>query len=931
VTVNVKRRNLATRCIFLALSIVSALGHASTRADEGLGLATIAKWDFGSEEDVKADRWPDGWTRLKDFKHPGFIPAQIDRKTSLGLKSAEAEQIRRYLAKLYLGWQTQRSPWEIIPETIPAPIQKFVEHTLVDPYMRIDMDGGAAEIYSPKIPVDDNSLYGLQVDVFNDADDFEATGRLRFFDRSGAEIFQTETKSVRGGTAWRTVRSPGSYDAPRGVAAIQVALTVESRSLQATRGVIGFDRIRVMQMPKIRLSLDHPTHVYRPNERVAVKLFASGLLRKSTRVDLTLFDHEGGIVARNSKIVENTRMVSLGKQDLSQEGSRWEGTCEWNLDPLPPGYYEIVTSLERSNTVFVQNRDTFAVIAESPSPSLDPRFGWSFDERVLNWRVEHLIALVREGGTGFIKIPIWFDAEEPLEQERLSETIDRIQASGVRCVGVIDRPITKKPAISDTGSALENPSIWQPQLEPVFRSMCMRLIDFQVGRDQDTQYGSNPRYEQMLEWIKKILRRYGTEPTVTVARNPWLNPTPSKSVDRWQWCIEESISESEWSQASSDSNLRYPDWTCITPISAEKYAISTRTKDLAARMIASIRPWHGRVTTGWIRKPFSSEVGFLAPDGTPRELFVPYRILIDAMKKREYAGQLEMDGGSRNALLVSDADSCMILWSSTPTTEQLYLGDQIHATDVWGRNVDIDEIDTPFGREHRIQLDKWPVILRGVDSKLAMWRMGLVMDQQRLDSLIGLPQKLQVRFNNPFPFPVSGRIDLVAPNVFENETESSPFDVGPTSEVMIPIEVLLRPDATSQDTPVRVVVTLNTTPAKQFSLSRNLRIGNDEVEFETAYRISENDELWLDLDAINHTDQLASFDCQLFIPDRRNERIQIISVENRKTKTVVIPRASELLYKNLWLRCNQIGTRRTLNYRINIEPDSRHESSSIPE
>jgi hypothetical protein len=912
----------------VVLSIVTAMGPASTRAEDGMGLATIAKWDFGSQEDTKADRWPDGWTRRTDFKHPGFIPVQIDRKSSMGLKSVEAERIRRTLAKLYLGWQTQRSPWAIIPETIPPPIEKFVEHTLIDPYLRIDMDGSSAEVSSPKIAADDNSLYGLQIDTFSDSEDFEAKGRLRFFDRADKLIFEIETSPTRGGETWESRRTPGTYEAPDGIASIQVALTVDPVSPRATNAIIGFDRIRVIQMPRIRLALDRSTRLYRPNENINVKLFASGLLKSSTRVELMLYDHEGQVIARESKELINAHMVSNSSTDRGTEARRWIGTCEWDLSHLKSGYYEIVTSLERGNSVSVQNRENFAVIPPSSSTALDPRFGWSLDERVLDWRLDQLIALVREGGTGFIKLPIWFDAKDPSQEDRICHAIDRIQDAGIRCVGIVHRPLTQQPANSLATSALEDPIAWQPQLEPVFRSMCMRLFDFQVGSDQDTQYGSNPRYEGILSWIKQILQRYGSESTLTVARNPWLPVAQSKSIDRWQWSFDEPISESEWTQAIGETNSRLPDWTCITPASAEKYSLSTRTKDLAARMIASIRPWSGRATIGWIRKPFSSDAGFLAPDGSPREMFLPYRTLLEAVKKREYVGEISMEGATRNAMLVSGTDCCAILWSPGPVTEQFYLGDYVEAIDVWGRHVDIDRIETPFGPEHRLQLDKWPVIIRGIDSEIARWRMGLSMEQQRLDSLVGLPQQLQIRFSNPFPLSVSGRIDLVAPSIFANETESSPLYAAAGSEVTVPIDVLLRPDATSQETPVRVVVSLNTSPPKRFSLVRPLRIGNDDVEFEIAYRISETDELWLDLDAINHTDKPTSFDCQLFIPNRRNERIQIISVDSRKTKTVVLPRASELMHKTLWLRCSQVGTRRILNYRIDIEPESSDESTS---
>jgi hypothetical protein len=911
--------------------LIVAGGHQpSTRAQEHAGLATLAHWDFGSDEDAQADRWPDGWTRRKDYQHPGFIPVRIDSKSVLPIQNSDAERLRRSLAKLYLGWHTQRAPWEIIPETVPPPVEKFMEHTLADPYLRVDMDGSSAEIYSPKIPVDDDSLYGLQMAAMCSSSDYATRAELRFFDRTGAQIFQTETATADGDSVWRSFRTQGSYDAPDGVVSIQAALRIEPTTPKATQAVIGFDRIRIFQMPRIRLELDRPSRIYRPKESVDVRLFASGLRKGATRVELTLVDHEGNQVAHESKDLSHEPAILTSTGPGSQVARRWEGKCDWKLRDLAPGYYEIVTQLKRANTVFFQHRECFAVLPDAADPSLDSRFGWSFDERIWDWRLDPFIALVREGGTGFIKVPIWFDASDPLEQERISDAIDRIQSKGIRCVGIIHRPIGRKGSSPNTTSALEDPNVWQPQLEPVFRAMCMRLVDFQVGRDQDTQFGSNPRYDDMLTWIKKILRRYGTEPTMTVARNPWLNPYRNADIDRWQWSINDAISESEWAQAMVNPKTRLPDWTCVTPASALKYSLSTRTQDLAARMIASIRPWNGQSSTGWIRNPFDPDVGFLSPDGSPREMFVPYRTLVEAIKKREYAGEMVMDGGSRNALLMSENESRLVVWSSVPITEQLYLGDQVDAIDVWGRPVAIDRIDTPFGPEDRIPIGKWPIIVRGVDPKIAMWRMGLAMDQQRLDSLVGLPQRLQLRFNNPFSFSITGRIDLVAPNVFANETESSPFDAGASSEASVPIDVLLRPDATSQDSPVRVVVNLNTSPPKRFSVMRNLRIGNDDVEFETAYRISDSDELWLDLEAINHTDVPASFDCQLFVPDRRNERIQIASVESRKTRTVVLPRASELMYKTLWLRCVQIGTRRILNYRIIIEPESALPGIEVP-
>jgi hypothetical protein len=295
--------------------------------------------------------------------------------------------------------------------------------------------------------------------------------------------------------------------------------------------------------------------------------------------------------------------------------------------------------------------------------------------------------------------------------------------------------------------------------------------------------------------------------------------------------------------------------------------------------------------------------------------------MIDALLRKSYVGKLDLKSGSENALLSDEQNSCLVVWSSKPTQEQLFLGTNASACDIWGRPVPIQTIQTPFGPEHRFPIDAWPVIIKGVDTQVALWRMGLNLDAKRIDSLVGLSQEVQVIFKNPFSYPASGRIELVAPDVLANEVESAIFEVGPKSTGTIPVNVLLRSDISALDTPVHIIAYMNGVPSVQFAVEKTLRIGNDEVDIETRYRISDADELWIDIDVINYIDTPISFDCMLLIPDRRRERVIIPRVVDRTTKTLVLPKASELLNQTLWLRCEQIGTRRVLNYRIKIEPE----------
>jgi hypothetical protein len=912
-----------------ALACILAVAcPASTRGDETAGLTTIAKWDFGNGEDLQSDGWPDGWSRRKDAKHPGFIPIGIQKKSAEGVPLQDAEQFRRWVSQIVLGWRHGRAPWTIIPEAIPPQVDRFVEKSLLDPYLAFDMDGSAAEVLSPMIPVHEDSLYGLQLDIRSNSPEYQARAQLRFLDVAGNRVFTTETYTINPDDTWKTVRTQGALSPRVGFAFVQVALMVQAESSRVRRGSIGFDRIRVVEMPRIDLQLGRTSRIYRPGETIDVHLLASGLKQDSVRVALSLLDHNGETLECESKELSRISPSPLTGGYVSAQKSRWQGNCEWQLPHLGPGYYELVVQMKRVNAVVFERREHLAVMPELQGSRSDPRLGWTLDESVYSWQLDELLALVREGAAGQVKLPIWFDADNILEKQRVCETIDRLQSAGIHCVGVVHRPLARnrsEPSAQSSAlgsSSLEDPDNWRPGLEPVFREMCIRLVDFQIGFDKDTQYSTNPRFATSISLIKNILKRYGSEPSLSIARNLMLAAPSNPDIDRWQWSSEPQWAESEWPANTWEPGMRYPDWTSIQPLPAGSYSLATRVQDLTSRILASIRLSNTRSSTAWISDPFSDETGFLTRQGAPREMFLPYRTLADTIRGKEVVGELDLVSGSRNALVSSDDASSLIVWSAKPVVEQLYLGESVEAIDLWGRPVSVDRIETPFGPEHRFRIDKWPVVLKGVDAKAARWRMGLSLEAHRLDSLVGQSQEVRVTFHNPFPFSVAGKIELISPQALANGSESSLFDAEPNSNSIIPINVMLRPDATAQDTEVRILATINGSPPTRISVVKTLRIGNDDVEFESSYQISDADELWLDIDAINHIDVPVSFDCQLFVPGRRNERVQISNVVDRKTRTIVLPSASELKDQTLWLRCQQIGTRRILNYRIRIEPES---------
>ena len=70
----------------------------------------------------------------------------------------------------------------------------------------------------------------------------------------------------------------------------------------------------------------------------------------------------------------------------------------------------------------------------------------------------------------------------------------------------------------------------------------------------------------------------------------------------------------------------------------------------------------------------------------------------------------------------------------------------------------------------------------------------------------------------------------------------------------------------------------------------------------------------------NLSDRPLSFQCVLFAPGRRRETRQILNLgRERTTLTFVLPDGEQLVGKKLFLRAEEIGGSRVLNYTLLAE------------
>ena len=470
---------------------------------------------------------------------------------------------------------------------------------------------------------------------------------------------------------------------------------------------------------------------------------------------------------------------------------------------------------------------------------------------------------------------------------------------------------------------MEDSVMVQSFLEPVLRQMCVRIVDFQIGWDHETDFVGNPRFSSSLESIKRLTRRYGQEAQLLASHSPGVATPQATGIDRWQIYSGEELTSDEMQsliqrREATEHGAKTP-WMSITPLNPAKYSLPVRVQDMVARMLSTATEMGGLGTTSWISDPTSDEVGMIAAEGGPREMFVPFRSIAGVLAGSRNLGKLPISAIPHNYLVTSGDRASIIAWSSAATKAQLYLGDNAKARDVWGRDVEIETLQTDHGPEQRFFVDKWPIIIDGVDLNVARWRTGIKLAETRLDPLVGQTQVLRVKFANPLGVPAIGRIQVDAPSIFADSTSVS-FEIDANAEGVIEIPVQVRPDANTSSTAILLQFMITGDNPILFAVEEEIQIGSGDVEFEAQYQIDDQNRLWINIEAINHTAIPLSFDCMLHIPGRPYERCQIAGLRDRESRSIVLNDATSLIGERLWLRCMQIGSQRILNYRIEIKP-----------
>jgi hypothetical protein len=921
----------------LILSLVAIAGDGRALPDDSLPHAVqVFRCDFEQASDRNYDGWPDGWTRRRGREFPAFLKIGI------------------------------------LPELTK-------ENPAAERYLQMDLSGGSAGVVTPPYSLGARGSFLLEANVrTKNLKHDQAFLTLTFFDKQGLPLESYESNRVTDAAVWQTLRVgpilPKSDTATHARVTLLVAPRGEKEDLS---GTVHWTALRMQRLPRIALRASGEVQVYDSLTAPEVTCEVSGLVGARPELRFELLDAADQIIAAELLPLQLDEKLRRAAAKAAREDDKHEtaagpqagltGSARWK-PPIPDfGFYRVRVLMQQSmeahdedrpsavtDETILQRSLTLAILRPLPRIA-GGEFGWSLPRGEDPLPLNPLASLLSQSGLGWAKYPVWFSEKDQEQADRLAWFAERLSIHGIELVGVLDQPPAPlRDTFRDKGklpaaSVFQDPQLWQSAVDPVMTRLSLKVRWWQLGDDRDTSYVDFPNLDERVQGIKTHLERFGQQVHLGFGWR-WLRDAPTaRGTTPWEflsYSAEPELTAAELAaylpRAQTSVALSTPKepntevavnaasaapraWVVLTPLSRSHYDNPARVLDLVQRMLAARQLG----ATVFVPQPFDDEQGLLNRDGSPGDLYIPWRTTATLLGGTQYLGSLPLPGGSVNHVFARDGHAVMVLWSDTPTEETFYLGDDVRQLDLWGRDLKVktktsDEIGGQGSVDERpqttIHVGPQPTFLLGLDAGLTRWQIRARFVTTHLESVFGRQQPVTLYLENAFPQGVSGSATLHAPKAWNIAPQPLLFRLAEGESVKPDWFVSLQPDAASGPQRVRIDFDLTADRPYRFSVYRTLQLGLDDVTVEMRTRIREDGLLIVEQHVTNFTGKPISFQCLLFPPGRRRETKQLLQLPaGRHTVTFLLPQGDALLGQTLWLRAEEIGGPRVLNSTVVVE------------
>ncbi len=856
--------------------------------------------------------------------------------------------------------------------------------------LQILLDGGAAAVFSPPIPV--RAVYAYVLEVFvkvQGLQHHQAYVSLQFLNAKLQMVGREESEKLTGSSGWQKVRL-GPVTAPSSEACwVRIGLHVEPGQQADLKGEVAFADVWLGRLPRLRMWVQPRTHLFAQQDQVEIFCEASGFPSPACQIEWRLYDVWGRLLNRHQQTLQaepvgaeggvatEERMASSaasGPMPPQQEESSLGEISSRGADaaklpasgkPMPEQQIFSVPPIAKPEPLY---RSKAVWRPELPGPGfyrvdcrlvgmlgqtapcqlnlavLGPRFsgrrgdfGWSLPEGDQPLTLEELLPLLSQMGLRWIKYPVWFDLKT--ESERVEAWVvfsERLNAQGIDMVGMLARPPAEvakqfadhRPLAADIFAM--DPARWWPMVEPLLVRFALRIHWWQLGLDDDPSFVGLAGLEERIRRLKAHWEKVGKDLHIGFCWD-WVHEVPRCREGPAPWKFlsfraQPPLTPEELVVAVSQNS---------TPGLVRWVVVEPLPKQqypLQERAADLVRQMLAAKMAGadaiFLPDPFHPQTGLMHPDGTVGELLLVWRTVAQALSGAQYLGSLPMPNRSPNHLFLRDKEAVLIIWNDSPTEERLYLGEEVEQVDLWGRTDPLPK----QAHQHRLWVSPLPLLVRGLNPLLAQWRIHCQIAPTRIPSVFGRPHRNWLKMLNPLDRGVSGVAKLIVPPGWAVQPAEIPFRLGPGESLEAAFSIVLPYTATNGQYPLAVEVRLQADQLYQFQVHRWIDVGLGDVYIRVAARLNDQQELEVEQCLVNETEQSVAFECQLFAPGRKRLRSQVfLAGPGQEVYVYRLPAGQELVGKSLWLQAVELGGDRVLTYRFSVPPEASAEAASHPE
>lgn len=876
----------------IGLAILTSLSDFATAVSVARETSIdVIKYGFEANEDEDFDDQPDDWTRRRGPNFPQYIKVQIDRK---------------------MGYRGGSS-------------------------LRFDLNGGQATYYSPPISIDALHTYSFEGYIKAEGLQHDAailSVSLLNHKRQRVQRFLS-TPVTRTTGDWRQIKI-GPITPREDIRFIVIGCHLAAGADLDIQGAVWFDDLWIGKQPRLTMNSDFVLHFRNSDAPVQINARASGLdagelnQPHSYRMRMELRD------VANRKLAETEQELEPDKRlepDQFWADSTQPRIVPWNLPRQMPGFYRVEAILYQDGVELARQRTTFAVMRLVDKPRNRGEFGWSIAAQAESSSTEALVQAANQAGINWLKYPVWNVAhlEDKLRAGEVSRLFDRLSECNINVVGLLSDPpqVIREKFASDWQGMSEvfslPPSFWAKSLEPAVARFSTAIRHWQLGEEGDLSFLGKPDLPAMLMRVKDEINRIGLNSEVGLSWY-WDEPTSGTRVVQsfLSLSMNREMTETQLAERIQQGKHHTARWVLLKPKYLKGDTAEERGGQLVRQMtIAKVSGAEGVFVDG----VYHDEHGLLTTEGAPSELFLPWRHAALAMQGAEYLGRFTMPNGTYNAAFARDGEVAMILWNDTPVEERFFFGPNPIEMDIWGRQRPLST--DPKHGDQTIQVGPVPKFVLGCSEAVTRWRQAAQFAIGRMKSEYGAHRDT-IEGQNTFPQGVNGQVSIEYPPGWQAEPREWPIQIPKGGGFELPVNLTLPANASLGESMMAFDFKINADRPYRFKVYRPYQVGLGDVTVTVHDRRLPDGRLEVEQVIFNRTEpeEVLDFRCSLFVVDARRQRRQVTKLAHGEDrKFYYVPDADAHKGEEFWLRLEQDGGRRVMNYKWTVGEDWDKEST----